>query len=106
MRTDYENMVKEFLPALRASAARMMADKYKMSQVRIAQLLDTTQAAVSKYLSGKYSAKVKRYEGRLDKSLVSAFVKSAMEKNRYNAQRVVCKMCSKNLSFRCGLMIK
>jgi predicted transcriptional regulator len=106
MRTEYENMVKEFLPALRASAARKMRKDYKMNQAKIAGLLDTTQAAVSKYLSGSYSADVKRFEKTLSDMEVSEFVREMMKGRRYEAQRSVCKMCSRNLSFRCGLMIK
>lgn len=99
-------MVKEFLPALRASSARLMHEKYKLNQERIASLLETTQAAVSKYLSGNYSDEVKDFEKSLDRDQVAKFVKAAMDGKRYEAQRSVCKMCSKNLSFRCSLMIK
>ncbi len=106
MRTEYENMVKEFLPALRASAARKMQKEYNLNQVKIAGLLDTTQAAVSKYLSGSYSPEVKRFEKTLSDADVSEFVRAMMAQRRYEAQRTVCKMCARNLSFRCGLMIK
>lgn len=99
-------MVKEFLPALRASSARMMADQYKMTQDRIAELLDTTQAAVSKYLSGKYSDEVKEFEKTLNQTQIAEFVKEVMKGKKYEAQRTVCKMCSENLSFKCNLMIK
>ncbi|MFI5412551.1 MAG: hypothetical protein ACHQX1_01530, partial [Candidatus Micrarchaeales archaeon] len=80
--------------------------QYNMNQVRIAELLDTTQAAVSKYLSGKYSQKVKEFELGLNQNQVSAFVKSVVDGKRYDAQKTVCKMCAKDLSFKCGLMIK
>ncbi len=106
MRTEYENMVKEFLPALRASSARMMAEQYKISQEKIAELLETTQAAVSKYLNGKYSDKVKELEKTLNQNQVSEFVKTILDEKKYDAQRVVCSMCAKNLSFKCSLMIK
>ena len=106
MRTEYENMVKEFLPALRASAAKMMANEYKMSQMKIAKALNTTQAAVSKYLSGKYSNSVKRFEKTFERSEVETFVRNVVENSGYDAQRIVCALCSRNLSFRCRLMIK
>ncbi len=106
MRTEYENMVREFLPALRASAARKMQREYNLNQVKIASLLGTTQAAVSKYLSRSYSPGVKKIEKTLDDAEVSEFIKAMMAKKGYEAQRTVCKMCARNLSFKCGLMIK
>lgn len=106
MRTEYENMVKEFLPALRISAARKMRKEYGLNQAKIAGLLDTTQAAVSKYLSGRYSIEVKRFEKTLNETEVAAFVKAVIENKKLEAQKTVCKMCSKNLSFKCGLMIE
>ncbi len=106
MRTEYENMVKEFLPALRASAAKKMQHEYNLNQMKIASLLDTTQAAVSKYLSGSYSSEVKKFEKTLNDKEVSEFVKEIMNEKKYEAQRTVCKMCSRGLSFKCGLMIK
>ncbi len=106
MRTEYENMVKEFLPALRASAAKMMANEYHMTQLKIAESLKTTQAAVSKYLSGQYSGRVKSVEDSFDKKEVGEFVRQVLSGNNFDAQKMVCRMCSRNLSFRCGLMIK
>lgn len=106
MHTEYEMMVKEFLPALRAKAARVLSEKYQVNQMKIASMLDTTQAAVSKYLSGKYSDKVKEFEATIDEKEVDEFVKSVMKESRYDAQKHVCKMCARNLSFKCGLMIK
>ncbi|MCW6160002.1 MAG: hypothetical protein LVQ95_02875 [Candidatus Micrarchaeales archaeon] len=106
MKTEYEAMVKEFLPALRARAAKLMSGKYKMNQIAIAEELGTTQAAVSKYLSNSYSPKVKAMEKELNKEDVELFVKSVREGEKYEAQRSVCKMCAKNLSHDCSLMIK
>jgi len=105
MMTEYESMVKEFLPALRAKSAKLLSRR-GLSQQRIAGMLNTTQAAVSKYLSGKYSEAVKKEEKRLNGMEVESFVESMEKKDRYKAQRHVCRMCSRNLSFRCGLMIK
>jgi predicted transcriptional regulator len=83
-----------------------MAKKYNMSQVGIADTLNTTQAAVSKYLSGKYSARVKKVENGFRKDEVEEFVRHAISESRYGAQKTVCRMCSRNLSFKCALMVK
>ncbi|MCL5430625.1 MAG: hypothetical protein M1504_04105 [Candidatus Marsarchaeota archaeon] len=104
--TEYENMLKEFLPALRASAARMMYSEYKLNQMKIASMLEVTQAAVSKYLNGKYSARIKDFERSFNKDDVRSFVSNILSHKTYDAQKKICMMCSRNLSFRCSLMIK
>ncbi len=104
--TEYEHMIKEFMPSLKASAARIMYNDKRMKQEDIAKFLGITQAAVSKYLSGRYSNTVKKFESKLNKAEVAAFVDMIVNSNAYDSQRVVCKMCARNLSFECNLMIK
>ena len=106
MKTEYERMLKEFLPALRANAAKRMRSELGMKQARIAACLGTTQAAVSKYLSSKYSERIKSLESGLDRDAVTAFIKMAASGNAYAAQREVCGMCVKTMSRSCSLMIK
>jgi predicted transcriptional regulator len=106
MRTDYENAVKEFLPALRARSAKIMATRYGINQLEIARLLKVTQAAVSKYLSGRYSLAVKKMESTLSDSDVDAFVKNVLEEKPYEAQIEVCRMCARELTHKCSIMIK
>ncbi len=104
--TEYEHMIKEFMPSLRASAARIMYNEKKIKQEDIAKFLGITQAAVSKYLSGRYSTTVKRFESGLNRNEVLLFVDRITNNKAYESQKVVCKMCSRNLSFDCSLMIK
>jgi hypothetical protein len=104
--TEYEHMIKEFMPSLRAKAAKIMYDERKLRQEDIARFLGITQAAVSKYLSGKYSDTVKVFESTLKKSEVEVFVDRMVADRPYESQKVVCKMCARNLSFDCNLMIK
>ncbi len=106
MRTEYENMVKEFLPALRAGAAKKLVGEYGVSQMEAARMLQTTQAAVSKYLNGRYSAKVKALESSFREGEVEEFVKDLMAGDEYDAQKIVCRMCSRGLSFECGLKVR
>lgn len=106
MHTEYEAMLKDFLPALRASSAKILAGRYETGQGRTAELLGITQAAVSKYVNGKYSARVKELERGLPQGDVERFIEMLIKGDEYEAQRVVCRMCSRNLSFKCGLMIK
>jgi predicted transcriptional regulator len=54
-----EVTLKRFVPAVKARTARILSEKYGFSQMEIAGALGLTQAAVSKYLAGKYGADVK-----------------------------------------------
>ncbi len=58
MLTNYERVMKRFIPAFRLKAAQMMVNEYKTTQQQAAAILGTTQAAISKYLdqnSEKYN---------------------------------------------------
>lgn len=57
MRTPCEVIVKLMLPAFRSSVAKALTDQYHLSQMEVAQLLGTTQAAVSQYVSSKRGAR-------------------------------------------------
>ena len=54
-----EVIVKRYLPGLRAWIAKSLVTDYHMTQMEVAAKLGITQAAVSKYLSGKYDDKLK-----------------------------------------------
>ncbi len=49
---------RSVLPAVRASVAELMHNRYKWRQERIAEGLGVVQVAVSKYLNGRYSKEV------------------------------------------------
>lgn len=71
-----KNIVRAVLPAVRASVATMMHDKYGYSQEKIAEKLGVVQVAVSKYLHDRYSKdiyKLKNYI--LEHGLSDAIVK-------------------------------
>jgi len=57
-----EEIVRKYLPAMRASIAKKLYRK-GLKQERIAKELGLTQAAVSKYLSNKYNAEIRKIEG-------------------------------------------
>lgn len=106
MHTDYENTIKEFLPALKARSAKIMATQYSMNQLKIADLLGVTQAAVSKYISGRYSPVVRRMEDSLGQKEVDAFVRNVLDGEHYEAQKGICRMCARRLTHKCSIMIK
>ncbi len=59
MRAPCEIMVKYYLPAVRAEVAKKLFEA-SFTQVEIAKILGTTQAAVSKYLSNRLEGEAKK----------------------------------------------
>jgi hypothetical protein len=57
-----EVIVKNYLPAVRASVAKQLAKNYGMDQREIASCLGLTQPAVNNYLAGRYGAGIKDFE--------------------------------------------
>ncbi len=59
LRCDYAS--RYLVPAVRALVASMLIEKYRLTQVRAAELLGTTQPAISHYLRSKRGMKVLRF---------------------------------------------
>jgi predicted transcriptional regulator len=67
---------REVLPAVRATVAELMRDKYGWRQERIAKALGVVQVAVSKYLNGRYSKEVLKMKNHIMREgLVDAIAK-------------------------------
>ncbi|MCL5430135.1 MAG: helix-turn-helix domain-containing protein [Candidatus Marsarchaeota archaeon] len=69
-----DDIFKLTIPATRASITKRLVLEYEMSQESIAKALGIEQAAVSKYVNGRYSPKIKRIvtfinENGLDKKI-------------------------------------
>ena len=62
MYTNCDEIFKITIPAVRVVVAKSLSRKYKMNQSDIAKQLGVAQAAVSKYLSNRYSAKIAKIE--------------------------------------------
>jgi predicted transcriptional regulator len=106
MPTNYEIAFDEFMPAFRASVAKIMIKKYGISQQKVAEFLDVTQAAISKYASNKYSGRIKDIENGLSDDIAEDFVDSLVTKGEIDAQKIMCKACQKYHKFDCSIMIK
>jgi len=94
-----EIVIKEFLPAMRASTIKLLSGKYKLTQADIAGNLGLTQAAVSKYLSGDYSKEIKLVEGVSDIKKMSEEVASLIAEKKANKLQVVHSVCNSCQSF-------
>ncbi|MGI0100730.1 MAG: transcriptional regulator [Candidatus Micrarchaeaceae archaeon] len=103
MMTNYERVIKSFIPAFRLKAAHMMVKEYGIKQQQAALMLGTTQAAISKYL--KESSE--KYSG-VDISTVSLrdFVERMEADDEQAGQKIMCTMCQSNKKFDCTFMVK
>ena len=100
----YETAEKEVLPAVRyTSYASSPTDTTRRMQ--IAKELGITQAAISKYVNGKISDKIKTLSGTFDKSLIDVYAKRCGRRLEHGeclhlhrlqqAQRFRCKLLAR-----------
>jgi len=102
MMTNYERVMKRFMPAFRLKAAQMMIQEYGIRQQQAAIILGTTQAAISKYLkenSEKYS------DVKIDAKLLREFIERMKVGDEKSAQSIMCGMCQNNKKFDCAFML-
>jgi predicted transcriptional regulator len=100
MKPECKDITKVVLPAVRASVAEVMHEKYGYTQLEIAKKLGVVQVAVSKYLNKRYSkdiASVKAYILRrgLNKGVVSSIVKG---KSRSEIDMKIDELCDRLIS--------
>lgn len=88
-----ESLMKSILPAMRAAAIKELSEKYKLNQVEIAKRLGLTQAAVSKYLSGKYGRKIKEFEKNEKLQKLSREIASVVAKRDDETTPTNCFTC-------------
>jgi predicted transcriptional regulator len=97
MKPECKDITRIVLPAVRASVAEVMHDKYGYKQEEIARKLGVVQVAVSKYLNGKYSKEisgVKDYiiRRRLNDGVVRSIVAGSA---RPEIERKIDDLCAK-----------
>ncbi len=68
MEPECRSITKQVLPAVRASVAQRMHDKYGWTQARIGKGLGVVQVAVSKYLNHRYSKEVLAVKEYIEKN--------------------------------------
>lgn len=68
MYTNCDDVFKLTIPAVRVAVAKSLSNDYGMNQAEIAQRLGIAQAAVSKYLSNKYSRKIAALEKNIQQN--------------------------------------
>ena len=97
----YETAVNDILPAVRVALAKELNEQYHLKEGLIAHYLGVAQAAVSKYLNGKYSDRIKEIEAKIDKAWISDYVKKIVEGKREYANVCYCTVCNLLNKFDC-----
>ena len=91
-----EEIVRKYLPAMRASIAKKLYKK-GFTQEKIAEELGLTQAAVSKYLSGQYGDNVRRVEKEAAVDKASQEIAEKIVAGNWNykqTNRAICSTCN------------
>ncbi len=89
-----EIMMKSFLPAIRASVTKELSSQHKWNQTEIAKTLGVTQAAVSKYLSGKYAKNIKILEETKEVKNIGKEIASNVATKNASKMEVVDHICT------------
>lgn len=101
MNNGYEKAAKEVIPAVRLAIITELASKYHITEEDIAGYLEIAQAAVSKYLNGKYSEKVKALEEKIDKRIVELYSSKISEGKKEAVNLCMCTICNALNAFDC-----
>jgi predicted transcriptional regulator len=100
----YEIAVKQVIPAARLSIIRSLSSKYMLNETQISRIMGISQAAVSKYLSGKYSNGVVHMEKKVDQALVEECARAVAGMGRKGEGTVnmyICRICKNVNDFGC-----
>lgn len=101
--TSYITAYDYVVPAARASIAKSLVKRHNMSEKEAAKLLGVTQAAVSKYVSSKYSDRIKEIEVRIDQDTLESYVLKAIEGKGEQVGKGICQVCQRVNPFDCKI---
>ncbi|MFW9886658.1 MAG: transcriptional regulator [Candidatus Thorarchaeota archaeon] len=97
MRPPCETIVAAILPAIRSLLARELVESHSMSQTKAAELLGTTQPAISQYLSQKRGDQLTEALSSLPdvKAAIDALVKEITSDtgSQRDAVGTICTIC-------------
>ncbi len=99
---NYEKAEKEIVPAARLFIAAELKRRYDMKEQEIANLLGVAQAAVSKYLNGRYSEKVSELKEAIMKDeRFNLYIEKIHEKKEHYVELCICTVCRTMTNFKC-----
>ena len=91
---DYEKADKEIIPAARLFIATVLKKRYNMTEQDIADRLGVAQAAVSKYLNGKSSARIAEIKETIMKDeRFNYYIEMIHEKKEHYVELCICTIC-------------
>ena len=97
MRPPCETIVAAILPAIRSLLARELVENHSMSQTKVAELLGTTQPAISQYLSQKRGDQLTNALSSLPdvKAAINALVEEITSESvsQKDAVGTICTIC-------------
>ena len=108
MSSKYEATAGGYVPAARSIIAHTLIEKYHKSEVEVAKHMGVAQAAVSKYMTGKYSEGLKRRMEELNakigenRQLFDFYIKNVASGDDEHANACVCALCGMANGFSCS----
>ena len=88
-----ESVVKQYLPAMRASIAKKLYAK-GFTQKQIADELGLSQPVLSKYLSNSYGRDIHAMEKLPKLEKTCSKIAGEIEKNKWATERITSEICS------------
>lgn len=107
MPSKYEVAADETVPIARSIIAKALVEKYGLNETEVAGYLGVAQAAVSKYVTERYSKKlkvqVKEVEQKIksNRGLVDAYIQKIAEGKKEYVNVCICTICAIANNFFC-----
>lgn len=97
----YERAYRGIVPAARAALILELKKKYKIKEEAISGYLGVTQAAISKYVNGKFSDEIKGVMGGIDKQVTESYAQQVTKGEGTAVNEYICTVCSTLNPFNC-----
>ncbi|MDE1855416.1 MAG: hypothetical protein KGH57_03825 [Candidatus Micrarchaeota archaeon] len=100
MPSKYEQISEETVPAAKSIIARALILKHNMTETDAASYLGVAQAAISKYVTEKYSDSLKRRVAEIEakindkRELIDGYVKQIADGKGEYVNICICTICS------------
>ncbi|MDE1874012.1 MAG: hypothetical protein KGI04_02735 [Candidatus Micrarchaeota archaeon] len=108
MPSKYETISEETVPAAKSIIARALVLQHKMKETDVAEYLGVAQAAISKYITEKYSdslkSKVAEIEAKIQdkRGLIDEYVRLIAEGKEEYVNVCICTICSVSNGIVCA----
>ncbi len=108
MPSKYETISEETVPAAKSIIARALVLKHNMNETDVAKRLGVAQAAISKYITEKYSdslkEKVEEIEGKIQgqRELIDDYIKKISEGKEEYVNVCICTICGVANNIACA----